>query len=216
MLRKMKVPTRGDMAEYYGAPNVMWKRCHYSGEEPRDRDVVPYVDSRPVECRFCNSRFSQDELVDGKYPEHERLLDIYEQVEERLGDLAETLGWSRWDLPIIYVRAAATKREGQSGTVDGMMAIGLNHLALLLQKRSVATEIERATSALMSLSLDSNAAAREAGEKYGYSIEDGPQDDVPFFTEAVLYPLVGKDDARTILAYVRKIQDATAATRGGD
>lgn len=37
-----------------------------------------------------------------------------------------------------------------------------------------------------------------------YDVEDR----VPFFTETYLYALVGKDDARTILAYLRSLMEA--------
>lgn len=42
-----------------------------------------------------------------------------------------------------------------------------------------------------------------AGVDHGFM--SGPPEDVPFFTEAFLYNLMGKEDARTILAVVRNV-----------
>lgn len=40
----------------------------------------------------------------------------------------------------------------------------------------------------------------------------GPPENVPFFTEAFLYDLMGKDDARSVLAYIHRLIEAA----GGD
>lgn len=48
------------------------------------------------------------------------------------------------------------------------------------------------------------------GSDHGF--HPGPPDATPFFTEGYLYDLMGKEDARTILAIVRNILRAAGVT----
>lgn len=49
-------------------------------------------------------------------------------------------------------------------------------------------------------------------DAYGNDAKDEVPADCPFFTEAFLYSLVGKEDARTILALMRQLCESLGTT----
>lgn len=61
------------------------------------------------------------------------------------------------------------------------------------------------------LGLGNHAAHRALAKLYEWQVDD---DEQPFLSEAYLYPLLGKEDARTLLALVRAVAKAVGYTPG--
>lgn len=204
-LRPLPTSTYRDIdLDYYGGPPYVWEHCYGNDRPAKDTTnefTFGRTGKRTFECVACNFGFPEELLrgpmmEDAKLefpPLHDRRLNVYQQAEKIVGDVAEILGFDRWDDLVLSARSAATDREQRTHSVDKMVSVGLSHLALTLATRSAVKEASQVAAEMLTFKCD--------------------QHEHPFFTEATLYELLGKEDARTVLHYVKALVRATAATR---
>jgi hypothetical protein len=181
-----------DDPSYWGADryeDLVWRECHYSGKEGKEQGS--FQGKAQHQCPICYIVVPESFLKDGKLPLHERPINVYEQAEEIITDVAKRLGFEEWGDVALTARSAGTDRDLRTHSVDKMVAIGLAHLQVALVTRGAAEEAGREIAKLTDFKCD--------------------QHEHPFFTEATLYDLLGKEDARTVLAYVHAAQRATAS-----
>lgn len=209
--------------EYYG-PVVVWQHCHYSGQQPKDI-TNEYTFERTGEkvftCPYCDLKIKvkKGEEAQTALPEHERALDVWDQARNKVEEIAVLLGFDRWDRGVSHAMAAATDRNGATRTVDSMVAIGMAYIQQMLMARGASVEAAREMSDLLSFRLDHNDIVSAVATKvHGMKTSDVGEigDDWPFFSEGVLYPLLGKDMARTVLSYVNSAAAAVGASPRGD
>lgn len=212
--------------EYHG-PEPVWRDCHGTDIEARDRTDRNF---RPGwQCSGCSTLFRSEVMTDaGPHPYHsgERrmlppphrcLMTVKEQAAARITEVAVAAGFDRDDQAVLAATSLATNGETRKQTIDGLVAVGVGALHEALTTRSAVEEASRAISALMSFRLDTNDDLREivAALLPDETIDEDHHlwvdADAPFFSEAVLYPLLGKDAARTLLAHLNTAARATAA-----
>lgn len=204
-------------------------RCHYSGAayDPRSPDsysVKADFDRGLGACPYClfkgtltpapvvpsNLWKGDEDKGYGFFPLHGRALDKHEQAERTIEAVAATLGYARMDRPTLNATSAATSRSNRIETVDEMVAIGVGILSASVAKRSALGDATRAFADLANLRVGhSFIGFPEATQDY-VTDEDY---DAPFFSEAFLYPLLGKEAARTVLARWHSLEAALAASR---
>lgn len=214
-------------------PEFVWREC-YGSERPvvpeprrvfRDHNGMAVPEGTVVwKCSGCdfavvlgatNLLFESDEdnlcIVT-----HEVPANIEEQAQQKIEDIAVAMGFDRWDAIVTHARYTATRSETRRAvgeSVDAMVAYGASVLSQGLITRAALPVAAKEISDLLSFKLNSNCWIAKVGEMHGYDAEDCEvSDDAPFFTEAVLYPLLGKDDARTVLAYVKAAARAVGAS----
>lgn len=195
-LRPVVSPTpREDTLGYYGDQWV-WAPCYGNDQEAKDLKRTTEPTSQ---CRVCLFQFPSALLRDGTNyngesmkvpPLHERTLNIYDQAQAQVKAIGGLLGLDGEQ--IMIAELAASNRDNHVDSVDLMVAIGLNYLATTLIKRATVVEASRKIAGLATFKRE--------------------RDEYPFFSEATLYDLIGKDDARSLLARVRAVIRATGAS----
>lgn len=226
-----KRPSRqGGMEAYWGATDVV-VRCEGSLSDPLpsyeilDDDGYPVSDSsgrerRRVEstlavisegqgmCARCN--FISEVTADDKMVEHGRALAVVEQAQMKLVAVAEVLGLSTSSSAVRQAVDAA--RSAADGNVDMQVAAGLPYLVSALTVRGATADVGPAVDELVGL-LDQDvvfaaraAVATESLFDEEPDLEEAVPADAPVFSEAVLYPLMGKGPARTILGLVDQLR----------
>lgn len=219
--KPQKLKNKEDI-EFYG-PVLIWERCGYSGEEGREETIdatFKRTGERVFKCRACSLKITFKKGEEPTVmPEHERAVDVWDQARKKVEEIAVLLGFDRWDRGVSHAMAAAVDRSNVTRTVDSMVAIGMAYLQQMLMARGAAVEASREMSDLLSFRLDHNDIVRAvATEVHGMKESDVGEigDDWPFFSEGILYPLLGKDMARTVLAYVNAAAASVGASRRDD
>jgi hypothetical protein len=194
-----------DAAERYVIP-VEWRRC--SGAGVRDQREQTWLAA--FKCSRCEAQFDEDEvtLVEGKplheqpAPPHVVMLTHEMDLEEKVQVLCQTVGMDWWDAPLGDWRRTLHQRSK-----DEAMAEVVQSLATGLAKRAAIVDTAKAIQAIQDLKI--------GDEFIGFPDDNDPDQDrnAPFFTERFLYPLVGKDAARTLLAYWRSVREAAGVGR---
>lgn len=199
----MNLPKVGTYQPEFHGPEKIWQEC--TGNERALEPESTYQISRPGKiirtrytCRTCWETFydppfrgSLGVVKDGdevRPVPHLRLMSMREQADERLIAIGESLGFKRWDDAILDALDAANRRT-RVEHVDARVARGMSILTEALTRRAATPQLATALGNLMSFTRDT--------------------DDVEFFTEATLYELIGKDDARTLLALIRAVDEAS-------
>ena len=187
--------TRADSDTRYWGPVDVHVGCHgvsIDARAPRHGNSWT--------CAGCLDGFPEEDLTagepgfpggPGKFPPpHQRRVRSDEQARTTLGDVAGLVGLDTRSDVVADALWAVTNRDGPSRYLDEMVAAGLIEIARLLTVRNAAAAASAAVAALTELRVDGT----------------------PFFSEAALSPLIGKDDARTVLNAARAAAAATAAT----
>lgn len=182
---------------------VVLVRCHYSGREPKE-DTYGRKTPGKGKCQFCDGVFDLDGDV---LSEHARRLPVKEQATHLLEQVARLLDLDPWGKAVLAARSAAG--EGSEECLDLRLAAGLGHLQTALVKRGAQAEAARAFTGLLDL---------KVGDEMEYDLTDSEHysegdEDAPLLSEAFLYPLLGKEAARTVLSHVRKVETNLAAGR---
>jgi hypothetical protein len=177
------VPSDEDIAQWHGGRLVL-DRCHYSGKDP---EVKEHYSRDPAKttysCGYCHLPVPNSDPL----PEHARALDERYQVREMVRTLCEVLGLDPWeDGPLQGGHEAESAR---AATFDGKIAVALPHLTAELVRRDASAGAAKVITDLLNLQLEGHEA--------------------PLFTEAGLYDLVGKGNARTVLRHTRALKRAT-------
>lgn len=174
--------------------------CHYSGKEPEEGTGRRSLPPGKGLCSYCN--FVTDLGDDGKLVRHARMLQLREQAERQVEQLCSVLGFDPWGDVATHARAAAS--DSREDSLDLRVAAGMHHLQTALVKRGAAQEAAVALRALTRMKVG-DEMERDITDSRHY--EEGDEE-APFFTEAFLYNLLGKDAARTVLARFGKLEAA--------
>lgn len=198
--------------EGYETPEV-WRRCH--GEKidarPQEGDFRP-----PWKCAGCAGQFDAEEMTEGKPsfssgsgmfpPPHEVRVNIYDQARDKLTAAVVAAGLDPHDNAIM--EAIWESREGQRDrTPTSMLAAGFLRLGIVLERRAAVEQTQKAVADLRNIKVGHEFVGFPEATK---DCADEPRDtEAPFFTEAFLYRLLGKEAARTVLAYIHAVERAT-------
>lgn len=184
-----KCTDRDSYADYYGGKTIL-QECRYSGRDPQLDEH-----SKRVSCLACHLEFKPDALDDGKLPLHAKLLMTREQVELTFDTVAGILGLDEWSNDVLLGRSAARDAERKS-TAAGALAAGLPFLTAALIRKDATDGTQEAIKDLLTFTPE-------------WQVHDDVPLDTPFFTEAMLYELLGKDQARSLLARARALAAAS-------
>lgn len=179
--------TSRDGASDYWGPVPVFTPCHGA-----DTAAVDIGGGRG-RCLGCSEVFDAADLDpdpagSGKPfpPAHQRQVPADEQARSTLTQITELIGLDPRHPGVEQALWLATTSSGRHRPLHDMVAVGLCELARVLTVSG--------SHAVAARDLDELAAFRATG------------DDAPFFTEATLYDLVGKDSARTLLALLASAQ----------
>lgn len=176
-------PRSDALNDFYGG-RLIFARCHHSGE-PVNKAQRPAM-TKP-QCWCGLSAKPEYYTTSDKWVEHSRPLTDHEQLERTISILCAILGFDEWSNASVYARAATRDESSRRIGDDGRLARGVTYLAEQLVRRDATKGAHVALKDLLEFTRD-----RHRG-------------DPPFFTEAGLYDLVGKDDARSILGRLRTL-----------
>lgn len=180
------VPDKRGYADFYGTTLT---QCHYTGNEPSTKHVYPsQLKTFAGKCDVCNAMFTAEQLVDGKMPEHARLLPKDDEAVELFEIMCVVAGVDPWSDGVVGARSQI--RDSRCETLAGRLAAALPGLTAVLTRVDATTGATKAVDELLTFKLD-----RER--------------EVPFFSETSLYELLGKDDARSLLSRTRTIARVT-------
>ena len=103
-----------------------------------------------------------------------------------------------------------TKKKPKTNPVD-VEALRIAFKVALAERDEALNKLDAIREALVRLfELKLEATPEHFKKNYGYSKGD---EDAPFFSEVFLYALLGKSDARTILAMMRPLTEAVDLDR---
>lgn len=192
-------PRYGDWYFSDTAGKLTLDECNYSGQEPDEckdyqvdyaiRKANPDV-KKFVTCRRCYWIIPTDMLEDGKLPLHAHALDQRDHAREFFGIICAAAGVDTWSGDALYGNSAVM--DSRAETLGGRLATGLPHLVAQLLRADATAATQKEIRELLELEID--------GAEH------------PFFTEATLYELLGKDDARTVLAHTRSLARVSGYT----
>lgn len=182
--------------DYYGEDDeIRFAECWGDNNSVRENEYLKSDHPEKYHCSVCYAPLASDqldELSNGKLVAvpHLKLMPLGEQARAHIEQIADMFDL---DIGTIgYPNQRAEDAAQRAGNVDVAVALGLQMIASGLTARG------------------SNAqAAKRVRELSGLHLDT---DDHPFFTEATLYELLGKDNARTVLAYIRQVKEAVAAS----
>ena len=137
-----------------------------------------------LRCDSCHLQVPVTD--DGLLPQHAYPLHAVQQAEDAMEGLLAVVDLDRWSSG--PSEAVHVERNSRAATHEGRLADALPALTALLVRRDAAAAAETAVARLTH-----------------FTAEGAPY---PLFTEGSLYDLLGKDDARTILARLRDVQHA--------
>jgi hypothetical protein len=199
-MRPLPIRMSDDLAgweiDHYGPPPFVWEHCPGNEREVRKngwRGDEPPKFLDPWKCGYCDWSFRQPREGDLP-PLHDHRVDIYQQTQRRVEKVAKVLGFGQHDDAVMHARAVCYPGDRRTGSVDSMLAEALHILEHALIRRAAVAETSKAVSNLLSFVPDNGKH--------------------PFFTEAGLYDLIGKEDARSVLSRVNAVARATAAKDG--
>lgn len=173
--------------DFYGGKLVL-ARCHYSGKPPAE----PRTPRDKVSCQYCYLPASDKTVKDGVFIEHARALNDHDQGERLIGILCTVLGFDEWSDAGVYSRAAMRDESSRRLGFDGRLSRGVSYLAEQLVRRDATCGAQESLTDLVEFTRE--------------------RDEHPFFTEATLYELVGKDAARSILGRVNTLKTVMGAS----
>lgn len=178
------VPGDDYFDDFYGGKLVL-AYCHHSGEKV---EKTKRPGGTKPEC-WCGLP-AKPQLVtdDDHWVEHSKPLPEHEQVERAVELVAALLGFDHWSNADTYARAATRDESSRRLGFDGKVARGVAYLAEQLVRRDATQGAQAALAELL-------AFAREREEH-------------PLFTEAGLYDLIGKGDARSVLSRLNTLTTA--------
>lgn len=191
-----KKPERNDDWYYLDANGKLTlTECNYTGREGEPvKDHEAYRAKREfpdektfVRCSLCYIQFPASQLFGGMLPEHARALNRRDHARELYEVFCQLVGVDGWSGDALYGFGAA--ETSRAATLGGALAAGLPHLVSHLVRADATA-----------------GAAKELRELLELRI-DGAEH--PFFTEATLYELLGKSDARTVLAHTRSLANVS-------
>lgn len=165
------------------------------------RDYPPTSPRQKSLCPACYAKLTPEQVVSEPYdwkPEEDHWVPIphlslmypHEIARAKVGQIRQTLGLVKQDIG--HPEQAAEEAMRRNDNVDLGVAAGLQVIVNALIKRG------------------SNAAAAKAISDLSALHLEG--DEHPFFTEAHLYELIGKDAARSVLSFVRSATEAVASS----
>lgn len=182
-------------SDYWG-PVPVFVPCHGA-----DTAAVEVVTGGRSRCLGCSAVFDAADLdpdPDGGNrrfpPAHRRQVPADEQARSTLTHVAELIGLDPRHPAVEQSLWLATTSSGASRPLHDMVSSGLCELA-----RALTVSGSRA------------GAARDLDEFAAFRIEGDP---APFFSEATLYPLVGKDTGRSLLALLAAAQRSMGPASG--
>lgn len=188
--------TPGEGPSDYWGPVPVFVACHGADTAAVD------LGHGSMRCLGCSWRFDAadtDPGPDGRRfpPAHQRQVPAHEQA---VGTLIQIAGLIGVDPSHPAVEQAIWQTTSSAGTgthrpLHEMVASGLCELARVL-----------------TVSAANTAAARHLDKLAAFHADT---DEAPFFTEATLYDLVGKDTARTLLSLVASAQRSMGAAPAG-
>lgn len=158
------------------------------------------------ECSYCHVKLSVEAAPDGELPEHSRLLYANDHAEELIDALLALLGLNPHGSDDALRAKLAARDARRTPTLAGKVAAGLPFVTAALLRQDATAGAQQALHDLNELKL-------EFVPGRGEPFEDGST--APFFSEAVLYELLGKEDARTMLSYVNALNRAAGYVGGG-
>lgn len=180
-----------DSSSDYWGPAPVFVSCHGA-----DMGAVDISGGR-MRCLGCSEVFAVAETDpdpaggDRRFPPaHQRQVPAHEQAVGTLTQIAGLIGVDPTHPAVEQaIWVATSSSSGPRRPLHDMVASGLCELARVLTVSAA------------------NAAAAHHLDELAAFHADG--DDAPFFTEATLYDLVGKDSARTLLALLASAQRST-------
>lgn len=205
--RRVRVEDEHDRRTW--GDGVHLAECHYSGQAPDERGsgYRSLPEGKGV-CRLCHGTFLLD--ADGLLVRHARMLDAREQAETKVSQMAALLGFDPWGDASVAARAAA--RDCRDDGVDLRVAAGMAQLQTALVKRGAAHEAAAALAGLKGLRVGDEIECDLTESEY-YEAGD---EEAPFFTESFLYPLLGKEAARSVLYRFKDLEKALGGQREDD
>lgn len=220
----MRQPWPGDperRAWFGGAP--VYEHCPGSNRltQESDRwhrvhgDTTGDIAWKNLTCAACHTSFPLDvcRAADAnrfgrRPPDHDRLLTVAEQADRQLQEVAGALGFDPWnDRPVLHaiMEAAGAREISGTPTVAARVAAGTAALAVIKAQQAppdIVTAIR---------TLDKWAPEIVPQHVRADNTHLNDVTPIPLLTEAFLYPLLGKEDARTLLALWRAITEAAGA-----
>lgn len=145
-----------------------------------------------AECGNCHAKFTPAQLTDGQLPTHQARLTWRDAQRVVVHDLAVLAGFDPWSDTALDA-GSTPESHRRTGWLDTALAYALRVLAHGIRHREKARL---------------HAPRIDHGAIDAYDLAAG----MPILSEAYLYPLVGKDAARTLLAAFHAFPDTTRPT----
>lgn len=154
------------------------------------------------------SRESQTDIGHRKFPDRELAFHFIVSVIKAKNEEIERRPLPE-DVMFVFLRRAQALREKSQALHSQLMDVQFEKQELLqLAKKYGVKEAE-----VYIEDADIDAAIDDLLKFQVSYTEDGKQHEAPFFSESALYSIVGKEDARSILGYLRRVVEKVAPTK---